>query len=160
MMNEISRNKVKIVLVSGISAVAGAANIWLMMLINRSVRLTEVEPRSMAQFGAVLGLMVSVIFLSQILLALGVSKFAIADRAEKKFKLRRQVEDDLFRCYEAVIEGNKELKFNHARSIEFIDRDLRGHAEQYRKATLAAETLWNLSSSWSTAVIFIGIGAL
>lgn len=100
------------------------------------------------------------IFLAFLVVALGVSKFAIADRAEKKFQLRRKIEDDLFRCYEAVIDGNKELKLNTAREAAFLSRDLREHAEKYRRATLAAEVLWNMSANWSSAMIFIGIGAL
>lgn len=100
------------------------------------------------------------VFLGFLVLALGVAKFAIADRAEKKFALRRKIEDDLFRCYEAVIDGSKELKFNHRRGEHFVDRDLREHAESYRNATISAEALWHLSSNWASAVIFIGIGSL
>lgn len=100
------------------------------------------------------------VFLAFLLLGLGVAKFAIADRAEKKFALRRKVEDDLFRCYEALIDGSKELKFNHRRREQFVNRDLQEHAESYRKASISAEVLWSLSSSWASAMIFIGIGAL
>lgn len=100
------------------------------------------------------------IFLGFLLLALGVAKFAIANRAEKKFALRRKIEDDLFHCYEAVIDGSKELKFNHRRSEQFVNRDLHEHAENYRKATTSAEALWHLSSNWASAMIFIGIGSL
>jgi cyclic peptide transporter len=100
------------------------------------------------------------VFLAFLLLGLGVAKFAIADRAENKFALRRKVEDDLFRCYEALIDGSKELKFNHRRREQFVNRDLQEHAESYRKASISAEVLWSLSSSWASAMIFIGIGSL
>lgn len=100
------------------------------------------------------------IFLAFLLLGLGVAKFAIADRAEKRYAQRRKVEDDLFRCYEALIDGSKELKFNHRRREQFVHRDLHEHAEGYRKASISAEALWSLSSSWASAMIFIGIGSL
>ncbi len=245
--NVVKKGRAKIALISAISAAAGAATIWLMALINKNVHLATVDSRSVAEYAIVLTAMVSISFLSQVLLsrlsakaffnlreqlvrgitslssrqleaigshrlyaaltkdvpaiheliivlpsyvfnftvvascliylgtlsatlfgiflafllvALSVSRFAIASRAEKKFQLRRKIEDDLFRCYEAVVDGNKELKLNSERKEEFVNRDLREHAEKYREATLSAETLWNLSSTWSSAVIFIGIGAL
>lgn len=247
LMIEIQRNKAKIGLTSAISALAGAANIWLMVLINKNIHYSRFDGASVAEFAVVLLSMIAFSILSQLLLsrlgawtflrlreqlvqgithlsaqqieaigshrlytaltkdvpaihelftmlpgyvfnatvvvacliylgtvslglfgiflgflllALGVAKFMIADRAEKKFTLRRKVEDDLFRCYEAVIDGSKELKFNRRRGEQFVNRDLRGHAESYRKATVSAETLWGLSSSWASAIIFIGIGAL
>lgn len=247
LMNEIRRNKAKIGLISAISAIAGGANIWLMVLVNSNIRVSRFDGASVAKFGIVLLLMIAFSILSQVLLsrlgartflrlreqlvrgithlsakqiealgnhrlytaltkdvpaihelftmlpgyvfnatvvmacliylgtvslglfgiffgflllALGVAKFVIADRAEKKFALRRKVEDDLFHCYEAVIDGSKELKFNQRRGEQFVNSDLRGYAESYRKATVSAEALWGLSSSWASAVIFIGIGAL
>jgi len=247
LLKEIERNKAKIILISAISALAGAGNIWLMALINSNVNATRSDPHAVIQFGIVLLSMIGITFLSQVmlsrlsasaffrlreqlvrsinqlsaqqieaignhrlytaltkdvpavhelltmlpgyvfngtvviaclvylgavspelfgvflaflLLALGVAKFVIADRAEKKFALRRRIEDDLFRCYEAVIDGSKELKFNRRRGERFVKEDLREHAESYRKATVAAEALWSLSTSWASAIIFIGIGAM
>lgn len=242
----VSRNRLKIAFVSAISALAGAANIWLLALINRNAQLQDAQ-RGVAEFAVALGSMVLVSFLSQILLsrlsaatfyklreqlvsgianlssqqietvgsarlytaltkdipavheliivlpnyvfnftvvaaclvylclmsvqlfliflgflllALGVAKFAIADRAEKRFQLRRRIEDDLFRCYSALIDGNKELKLNRARETSFVHSDLKAHAEKYRDATLSAEFFWNMSNNWSSAMIFIAIGAL
>lgn len=247
LMIEIHRNKLKIGLISAISALAGAANIWLMILVNKDIHVTRFDGASVAGFGLVLLSVVAFTILSQVLLsrlgartflrlrehlvqgisnlsaqqieaigshrlytaltkdvpaihdlftmlpnymfngtvvlacliylgtvslglfgiffgflllALGVAKFLIADRAEKKFVLRRKIEDELFRCYEAVIDGSKELKFNQRRGEKFIHHDLREHAENYRKATVSAEALWGLSSSWASAVVFIGIGSL
>lgn len=247
LMMEIHRNKAKIGLIGAISALAGAANIWLMVLINKFVHVSRFDGASVVEFGIVLLSVIAFTIVSQVLLsrlgartflrlreqlvqgitnlsaqqleaignhrlytaltkdvpaihelftmlpgyvfngtvvvaclvylgtlslqlfgifvgflllALGVAKFAIADRAEKKFVLRRKIEDDLFRCYEAVIDGSKELKFNQWRGEQFLNHDLRGHAESYRKATVSAEALWGLSSSWASAVVFIGIGSL
>ena len=247
MLKEIERNRAKIVLISAISALAGAGNIWLMALINNSVNATRFDERTVVEFGVVLLSMITITFVSQVmlsllsarvfmrlreqlvrsinhlsaqqieaignhrlytaltkdvpaihelltmlpgyvfngtvvvacliylgtvslelfavflgflLLALSVAKLVIANRAEKKFAIRRKVEDDLFRCYEAVIDGSKELKFNRRRGERFVNHDLHEHAERYRKATVSAEALWNLSTSWASAVIFIGIGAL
>lgn len=247
LLNVVHRNKGKIALISAISALAGAINIWLMALINKSVQTSRFDALIVAEFGIVLLSMISISLLSQLLLsrlgarmffklrerlvrgithlpaqqieaignhrlytaltkdvpaihelmtmlpgyvfsgtvvaaclvylgtvslelfgiflgflllALGVAKFVIANRAEKKFALRRKVEDDLFRCYEAVIDGSKELKFNNRRGEQFVNRDLHGHAESYRKATISAEALWSLSNNWATAVVFIGIGSL
>jgi cyclic peptide transporter len=247
LMVEIHRNKAKIALIGAISALAGAANIVLMVLINKYIYVTRFDGTSVAMFAIVLlavigftilsqvllsrlgaqtflklreqlvqgisnlsaqqieaignhrlytaltkdvpaihelfamlpgyvfngtvvvaclvylgtlSLQLFGIFLAFLLLALGVAKFGIADRAEKKFVQRRKIEDDLFRCYEAVIDGSKELKFNRRRGEVFLEQDLREHAENYRKATVSAEALWGLSSSWASAIVFIAIGSL
>ncbi|HDS1512137.1 cyclic peptide export ABC transporter [Stenotrophomonas maltophilia] len=247
LMVEIHRNKAKIVLIGAISALAGAANIVLMVLINKYIHVTRFDATSVATFGLVLlsvigftilsqvllsrlgaetfmklreGLVKGIsnlsvqqveaigshrlytaltkdvpavhelftmlpgyvfngtvvlacliylgtlslqlfgIFLAFLLLALGVAKFVIANRAERKFVVRRKIEDDLFRCYEALIDGNKELKFNRWRGEAFLGQELREHAESYRKATVSAEALWGLSSSWASAIVFIAIGAI
>ncbi len=247
LMAEIHRNRAKIALIGAISALAGAANILLMVLINKYISVTRFDGAGVAMFAVVLLAVIGFTIVSQVLLsrlgaqtflklreqlvqgisnlsaqqieaignhrlytaltkdvpaihelftmlpgyvfngtvvvaclvylgilslplfgiflgflilALGIAKFLIADRAEKKFVQRRKIEDDLFRCYEAVIDGSKELKFNHRRGEAFLEQDLRKHAEDYRKATVSAEALWGLSSSWASAIVFIAIGSL
>lgn len=100
------------------------------------------------------------IFVFFLALALLVAKFMINDRAEAKFTERRRTEDELFKCYKAIVEGNKELKLHAGRAAAFVERDLREHATRYRDATVKAEFFWNLSSNWSLAMVFIGVGVL
>jgi len=246
-LDVISQSKMRIFLASAMSILAGAANIWLLALVNRDMHQTGVGLDAIAEFAGALLVMVAVSFISQITLSrmsartlyrlreqlvqgithlsaqkteaigrhklyaaltrdvpsihellialpnyvfnltiviacliyltivsprlfavfvvfliigLCVAKFGIADRAEKRFQMRRQVENDLFKCYEAVIDGSKELKLNHDREDQFVREELKGHADKYRDATMAAEFFWNMSNNWATAVIFIGVGAL
>lgn len=246
-LDVIKRSRARIFFASAISILAGAANIWLLALVNRGVHDSAPGADAIVRFAAALLLMVAISFLSQITLSrlsarmlyhlreklvhgithlsaqrteaigrhrlyaaltrdvpsvhdllialpnyvfnltvvvaclaylsvvsvrlfgvfatflivgLCIAKFGIADRAEKRFQARRKVENDLFKCYEAVIDGNKELKLNRQREQQFVRDELQGHAEKYRDATMAAEFFWNLSSNWATAVIFVGIGAL
>ncbi|MGA7438624.1 MAG: cyclic peptide export ABC transporter [Luteibacter sp.] len=100
------------------------------------------------------------VFSAFLVIGLCIAKFAIADRAERRFQIRRKVENELFRCYEAVIDGNKELKLNSERESQFVGGELNEYAESYRKSTMAAEFFWNVSNNWATAVIFVGVGAL
>jgi len=97
-----------------------------------------------------------------VLLAAGlyVAKFTFADRAEKRFQLRRKIENDLFKCYEAVIDGGKELKLNEGRKEWLLRNELAGFARKYSDATMAAEFFWNMSNNWAAAIIFVGIGTL
>jgi cyclic peptide transporter len=246
-LEAINDNRKRIVLVSAISAFAGAANIWMLALVSRNAHLSSIDSAGIAVFAAALISTVSISFLSQIMLsrlsartfyqlreqlvngitqlssqqveaigrhrlytaltkdvpavhdliivlpnyvfnftvvvacliylstvsarlflvflsflilALCVAKFGIVDHASKRFQVRRKVEDDLFKCYEAIIDGSKELKLNADREEAFVRGDLRVHAEKYRDATVAAELFWNMSNNWSTAVIFIAVGAV
>ncbi len=243
----IHKSKKRILLVSAMSALAGAANIRLLVLVNRAAHSTVTELGAVAEFAGTLLLMTSISLASQILLsrlsagtffrlrkqlvhgitrlscqkmeeighhrlyaalaedvpavhaliinlpnyvfnftvalacliylaivsvklflalaalllvALAVAKFAIADRAEKRLEARRQIEDELFKCYGAIIDGSKELKLNRWRKDLFVDRELQEPAEKYRDATMAAELLWNMSNNWATASIFAGLGVL
>jgi len=246
-LDVISQNKVRILLVSGISVLAGAANILLLVLVNRDMHMTTLGLREIAEFVGEIVLMVAISFISQLALSrlgarmlfrlreelvngisglssrkiehigrhrlyaaltrdvpsvhdflvalpsyifnltvalsclvylatvspklfvvfvvflvigLGVAKFAIADHAETRLQARRKTENDLFKCYEAVIDGSKELKLNQHREERFVGGELQEHASSYRNATMSAEFFLNLSSNWAMAVIFIGIGGL
>jgi len=243
----LKRSRYAFALISAISAIAGATNIWLLALINRQASASSSNLSDAATFGMVLALMVGISFLSQTLLsrlsartffrlreelalginnlsvrqidifgthrlytaltrdvptvhdliivlpsyvfnftvavacliylgtlsprllgifafflvvALLVAKFLINDRAEAKFTERRRTEDDLFKSYKSIIEGNKELKLHAARAAAFVQKDLREHATRYRDATVKAEFFWNMSSNWSLAMVFIGVGVL
>jgi len=246
-LDVIKKSRLRIAFISAISALAGAANIWLLVLINRQAHASSVSLGDAGTFAAAVGLMIGVSFLSQTLLsrlgarvffrlreelvrginnlsvrqiddigthrlytaltqdvpsvhsliivlpnyvfnftvsiaclvylftvspvlfgiflffllvALVVAKFVINDRAEKKFVERRRTEDELFKCYKAVVEGNKELKLHGERAESFLNKDIQKQAVDYRDATMTAEFFWNMSSNWSLAMIFIGIGVL
>ncbi|MBB6243703.1 cyclic peptide transporter [Rhodanobacter sp. MP1X3] len=92
--------------------------------------------------------------------ALAVAKFGIAERGRRRFEIRRHAEDELFRCYQAIIDGSTELKFNRRRQEQFVKQEVQEHAEKYRDATLAAELYWNISRNWTTASIFAGLAGL
>jgi cyclic peptide transporter len=243
----LKRSRYAFALISAISAIAGASNIWLLALINRQAGASSSDLGDAARFGMVLALMIGISFLSQTLLsrlsartffrlreelalginnlsvrqidvigthrlytaltrdvptvhdliivlpayvfnftvalaclvylgtlsprllgifvfflavALLVAKFLINDRAEAKFSERRRTEDDLFKSYKSIVEGNKELKLHADRAAAFVEKDLRGHATRYRDATVEAEFFWNMSSNWSLAMVFIGVGVL
>ncbi|WP_017908096.1 cyclic peptide export ABC transporter [Xanthomonas sp. SHU 199] len=100
------------------------------------------------------------VFFVLLVIGLYVAKVVIADRAEARFQLRRKVENDLFKCYEAVIDGSKELKLNSEREDWLIRGELEGFAQKYKDATKTAELFLNISNSWATAIIFIGVGTL
>ncbi|WP_268638647.1 hypothetical protein, partial [Escherichia coli] len=70
------RNKAKIVLIGAISALAGAANIVLMVLINKYIHVTRFDATSVATFGLVLLSVIGFTILSQVLLSrLGAETF-------------------------------------------------------------------------------------
>ena len=100
------------------------------------------------------------VFFVLLVIGLYIAKFTIADRAEKRFQLRRTIENDLFRCYEALIDGQKELKLNQNREDWLVRDEFEGFARKYKDATMSAELFFNMSNNWATAVIFIGVGTL
>jgi cyclic peptide transporter len=93
-------------------------------------------------------------------IALYISKVVIVSRSDRQLQARRRIEDELFSCYQAVIEGNRELKLNSSRKERLVGQEMKAHGDSYRDATLRAEFLWNLSNAWNTAAVFVSIGAL
>lgn len=105
---------------------------------------------SPAMFTGVIGLML-----------LGVVTFrAIESRAVRALGRARQTQDSLFGLFRSVGEGVKELKLNAARRREFLDRDLAGVADEYRRATLQGMGLYTLGGTWAQLLLVILIGAL
>lgn len=109
---------------------------------------------------AVLSPRLFLVFFVLLVIGMYVAKFTIADRAEQRFEQRRRIENDLFRCYEAVIDGGKELKLNRERAHWLVEEELAGYAGRYRDITMSAEFLFSVSNHWATAILFIGVGTL
>ncbi len=100
-------------------------------------------------FLIVLGLMVALLFTSQLPLM----------AAAKHFTLSRQEHNVVMAHLRGLISGVKELKVNQARRQAFVG-ELEGSAERFRAHTMAAMRVAVLGVTWGEMLSFLTIGLL
>lgn len=76
------------------------------------------------------------------------------------FKRSRELEDTMFKQYEAVIHGCNELKIDSARRHYVYEKLLRPAAQDYRKTKRRADILWAFKLNWTVALIFSLMGVI
>jgi putative pyoverdin transport system ATP-binding/permease protein len=80
-------------------------------------------------------------------------------RAIKSMKSAREQQDSLFKHFQALIEGAKELRLNADRRKVFIGA-LRVTAASFRRHILVGTGIYSAASSWAQTLYFILIGVL
>lgn len=105
---------------------------------------------------AVISLQLLVVFGAFVAVAVGLT-VVILRRSERVFMAIRSEEDALFRHFEAIADGKKELTFNPARARHFVDEVL-GRAIAANRALLYnAHRWWGYTEAWTGAVVFCAI---
>lgn len=72
----------------------------------------------------------------------------------------REARAQLFQYFRALTDGLKELLMHRARRQEFVDEEVRGAAETYRKTNLQATRIQALLEAWNQVSLYSLIGFL
>jgi putative ATP-binding cassette transporter len=72
----------------------------------------------------------------------------------------RDARAELFQHFRMLTDGLKELLMHRARREEFVDREVRGRAERYRKTNLEATLIQALLGAWNQVSLYSLIGVL
>ncbi|HVM50163.1 MAG TPA: cyclic peptide export ABC transporter [Candidatus Acidoferrum sp.] len=92
--------------------------------------------------------------------ALGSLGYVLFSRgAHRSLNRAREEEDRLFRHFQALTEGVKELKLHRQRRSVFLSRDIHTATESYERHNIAAENRFILAQHW-THLLFYSIVAL
>jgi cyclic peptide transporter len=91
---------------------------------------------------------------------LSTSRRYIFRHGEARFRELRKIQDQLFLCYQGVVDGHKELALHGARKQRFHQNELDSASVDYRAKSLQAAFFWNLANNWNTAVVFAAIGVV
>ena len=81
-------------------------------------------------------------------------------RAQYYFKKVRESWDLLFKDFQALTEGTKELKLHRARREAFISKVLSVNAQTLRRHNIYANAIYNGARSWGQVLIFVFIGLM
>lgn len=95
--------------------------------------------------------------LSGFLLVAIVTSAVLLGKAQVHFTKMRQAEDDLFEGFRAIEEAKRELSNDDRRVDFFLESEICPSVELTREKDFRAQIWWNLSGSWSAAMIFIAL---
>ncbi len=70
----------------------------------------------------------------------------------------REAEDALYRDYETVIHGRKELALNRARARDLYEHRYTPHAQRYRRHIIRADTFHLSANNWANIMMLGAIG--
>lgn len=93
-------------------------------------------------------------------LGLSISRRYIFTRGEVKFRELRKIQDQLFLCYQGIVDGHKELTLHADRRARFHEDQLDAASRDYRNKSLQANFFWSLAHNWNTAIVFASIGTV
>ncbi len=82
----------------------------------------------------------------------------LAGRIKSMMQEVRRLDDDLFRQYEAVVEGRNELGLSHPRRQFQFQQRFEPTAQQARDTAIKSEVLWAINLNWTTLLVFVLIG--
>ena len=103
-------------------------------------------PNICIDLATVIGCLAYLAWLSNLMFALMIAFTSVAiwgvqtrlGKAKHLFAAAREEEDNLFKQFQAIITGTKELKLNRARREDFIDNHLQGSAKKLRQKNSTA----------------------
>ncbi len=109
-----------------------------------------------------LGLLSSSVFLFTLVMigfGVGTTQFLL-NQARVDLKRSRNEQDNLFKHFQAITEGIKELKLHARRRQDYLDQQLAVSAQASRRYTTAALTVFAVASSWGSLLFFFMVGVL
>ena len=106
-------------------------------------------------------LSISVFWIFSIIIIMGVVSYqSWSKQGNKWFKLSRKSQDDLFKHFQTVTQGTKELKLHRQRRQTFFREDLITSAEALRHRWMKAMTIYSLASGYGLALLFVPLGLI
>jgi len=99
------------------------------------------------------------IVLGAIVFSLVVTKIVFMNKMESKMGLHRQTQDELFKCYEGLVHGFNELRFNQSRKDDFHSNLLEKRSARSKSLSITVDNYMNILTNWNAAVVFVVIGS-
>ncbi|HXO22136.1 MAG TPA: cyclic peptide export ABC transporter [Thermoanaerobaculia bacterium] len=92
---------------------------------------------------------------------LGVLSYGLPLRqARKRFVRMREEMDALFRQFQGLLFGTKELKLHRLRRQAFVERSLVPTGEEIRRLTFVGNTIFTAAATWGNLLFFFAFGLI
>ncbi|QCR34688.1 multidrug ABC transporter permease/ATP-binding protein [Nissabacter sp. SGAir0207] len=89
-----------------------------------------------------------------------VGSWLLVARVYRHLSSVREAEDELYKDYQTVIDGRKELTLNRARARHVFERQYTRNAQAYRRHVIRADTFHLSAVNWSNIMMLGAIGAV
>jgi putative ATP-binding cassette transporter len=94
-------------------------------------------------------------------MVVGIGSYRLpAARAQRYFRRTRELWDELFQHFRAVVRGTKELKLHRGRREAFLATQLEAAATDFARTRGIGDTIYAAASSWGQVLFFVLIGVL
>ncbi|BCL33753.1 ABC transporter ATP-binding protein [Nostoc sp. MS1] len=160
------------ILASELSHLEQLGNPRLLAILTEDVQVVAnavyVIPFLCIDLAIVLGCLVYITWLSWIVLlilcglivvGIGSCQWLIS-KGEKLLALARDDQDILFKNFQTVTEGVKELKLNYQRRQVFLEKNLQATLTKFRRHNVDGLTLFAVTTSWGRLIFFFAMGFL
>lgn len=84
----------------------------------------------------------------------------LAKRARRLLAEYRELQDRMFKLFDGLTSGNKELKLHAARRADFLEVELEPTAHTMREHFERAYTAWAIGTNWANLLAFFMVGTL
>ena len=102
-----------------------------------------------------------VFLIFSIFLLFGIFSYQLlVSKGLKWFKIARETQDDLFKHFQTVTQGTKELKLHRQRRQTFFREDLTTSAATLRYRWIKAMTIYSLAIGYGLALFYIPLGLM
>lgn len=88
------------------------------------------------------------------------SKLVLIAAMERKMHEHRSLQDELFRCYDELLKGFKEMRFNRRRQAHFHDQRLSAVAEDNKRLSMVVDWYMNILVNWNSLTLFATVGSI
>jgi len=103
----------------------------------------------------------SVLLILCVLIVVGIFSCQwLINKGEKLLALAREDQDILFKHFQTLTEGVKELKLNYQRRQVFLDKNLQPTVVKFRRHNVDGLTLFAATTSWGRLIFFFAMGFL
>lgn len=78
----------------------------------------------------------------------------------RRFQQVRELDDELFRNFRALIDGGKELSINFNRKRFFYQAVVQPNIDEIRQRTVSAHLVFILLNNWASLMLFLALGSV
>jgi putative ATP-binding cassette transporter len=96
------------------------------------------------------GVLVLAMIIAQLLMNVGIGRF----------KAVRELDDNLFKNFRALIDGGKELNINFNRKRFFYNDVVTPNIDQIKTSTISAHLIFIILSNWTNLILFLALGSV
>ena len=134
--------------------------------INTLTRSVSAIPNIFIDFATVVGCFVYLAWVSNIIFGLAITSTGLAiwfvqsqlTKAKRLFIDAREEEDTLFKHFQGIINGTKELKLNRLKREEFMAKNLKGSAAKLRQKNSKAAESFIVANGFGQMLQFVCLG--